>query len=175
LNRWNKSSQTTLATLGSMCDRVVSVAHWCFCDPHMQEPDIPPLFQTISKAESPLSFLETKCPSRPFPIRVIISTTHSRSAHRSGRLRQRRPLGLPGERIRAGRAGFPSSQKIKTYLFSRGYAPAIVPSSPCIPPVDIPYSLTAQETTGEMTNARSGKLSSISTLRTSGITWGRTR
>ena len=32
------------------------VAYWCFCDTHMQEPDIPPLFQTISKAESPLSF-----------------------------------------------------------------------------------------------------------------------
>jgi len=38
------------------------VAHGCFCDPHMQEPNIAPLFQTISKAESPLSFLETKRP-----------------------------------------------------------------------------------------------------------------
>jgi hypothetical protein len=28
----------------------------------MQEPNIPPFFQTISKAESPLSFLETKHP-----------------------------------------------------------------------------------------------------------------
>ena len=33
-----------------------AVAHWCFCAPHRQEPDIPPLFQTMSKAESPLSF-----------------------------------------------------------------------------------------------------------------------
>ena len=39
---------------------LLRVAHWCFCDPHMQELDILPLFQTISKAESPLSFLETK-------------------------------------------------------------------------------------------------------------------
>src|SRR5919202_1508811 len=38
----------------------------------MQKPDIPPLFQTIAKAESPLSFLETKRP--PGPIRVIPGT-----------------------------------------------------------------------------------------------------
>src|SRR5882672_9929225 len=42
--------------------------------PHIQEPDIPPLFQTISKAESPLGFLETKYPPEPIPIRVIIGT-----------------------------------------------------------------------------------------------------
>src|SRR6266571_5645601 len=47
------------------------VAQGCFCDPHMQEPNIPPLFQTISKAESPLSFLETKHPPRPFPITSV--------------------------------------------------------------------------------------------------------
>src|SRR5919197_724565 len=35
----------------------------------MQKPDIPPFFQTIAKAASPLSFLETKRP--PGPIRVI--------------------------------------------------------------------------------------------------------
>src|SRR6266516_3277892 len=38
----------------------------------MQEPIIPPLFKTIPKAESPLSFLEMKRP--PGPIRVIIGT-----------------------------------------------------------------------------------------------------
>src|SRR3989442_2810958 len=38
----------------------------------MQEPNILPLFQTIPKAEAPLSFLETKRPSGP--IRVIIGT-----------------------------------------------------------------------------------------------------
>jgi hypothetical protein len=40
----------------------------------MQEPNIPPLFQTIPKAESPLSFLEMKHPPEPFAIRVIIGT-----------------------------------------------------------------------------------------------------
>jgi hypothetical protein len=44
----------------SVVTRIVGAAHWCFCDPHMQEPNIPPLFQTLPKAESPLSFLETK-------------------------------------------------------------------------------------------------------------------
>ena len=39
------------------------VAYWCFCDTHMQEPDIPPLFQTISKAESPLSFFGDEVPT----------------------------------------------------------------------------------------------------------------
>ena len=32
----------------------------CFYDPYVQEANILSLFQTISKAESPLSFLETK-------------------------------------------------------------------------------------------------------------------
>ena len=41
--------------------------------PHMQEPNIPPLCQTISKAESPLSFLETKHPPGPFPITRVLS------------------------------------------------------------------------------------------------------
>ena len=41
----------------------------------MQKPNIPPLFQTISKAESPVSFLETKC--SPGPIRVILGTAHT--------------------------------------------------------------------------------------------------
>ena len=49
--------------------------HTGACDPHMPEPDIPPLFQTIPKAESPRSFLKTKHPPGSFPIRVIISTT----------------------------------------------------------------------------------------------------
>jgi hypothetical protein len=37
----------------------------------MQEPNIPPLFQTMPKAESPLSFLETRHPPGPFPIRPV--------------------------------------------------------------------------------------------------------
>ena len=47
----------------------------------MQEPIIPPLFQTISKAESPLSFLETKRSAGP--IRFIISTTEADERGRS--------------------------------------------------------------------------------------------
>ena len=43
----------------------------------MQEPNILPLFQTISKAASPLSFLETKHPLEPGPIRVILGTAHT--------------------------------------------------------------------------------------------------
>ena len=50
------------------------VAQRCFCDPYRQEPHIAPLFQTISKAESPLSFLETKHPPGPSPIRGILGT-----------------------------------------------------------------------------------------------------
>ena len=56
----------------SVVTRIVDAAHWCFCDPHMQEPNIPPLFQTISKAASPKSFLETK--RLAGPIRVILGT-----------------------------------------------------------------------------------------------------
>src|SRR5215813_10380618 len=52
-----------------------SVAHWCSCNPHMQEPNKLPLVQTISKAASPRSFLETKRP--PGPIRIIIGTAHT--------------------------------------------------------------------------------------------------
>src|SRR5262249_1813992 len=50
---------------------------WCFDNSHMQEPNILPLFQTISKAASPLSFLETKHPLEPGPIRVILGTAHA--------------------------------------------------------------------------------------------------
>ena len=58
---------------GTLEEAVVFVAHWGFCDPHMQEPNIPPLFQTMPKAESPLSFLETKHPPGPFPISPRLS------------------------------------------------------------------------------------------------------
>jgi hypothetical protein len=45
------------------CQRQQAIAaQRCFDDPHMQEPNIPPLLQTMPKAESPLSFSETKCP-----------------------------------------------------------------------------------------------------------------
>ena len=48
------------------CQRQQAIAaQRCFDDPHRQEPIIQPLFQTISKAESPLSFLETKRPRKP--------------------------------------------------------------------------------------------------------------
>src|SRR5262245_33471857 len=50
----------------------------------MQEPDIPPLLQTISKADSPLSFLETRYP--PGPIRVILRTTQRQDVMISGGL-----------------------------------------------------------------------------------------
>jgi hypothetical protein len=43
-------------------------AQRCLDDPYMQEPNIAPLFQTMPKAESPLSFLETRHPPGPFPI-----------------------------------------------------------------------------------------------------------
>ena len=39
------------------------VAQGCFCNPHMQELNILPLFQTISKAESPLSFFGDEVPT----------------------------------------------------------------------------------------------------------------
>jgi hypothetical protein len=41
----------------------------------MQEPDIPPPFQAISKAESPLSFFGDEVPTGVIPIRVITGTT----------------------------------------------------------------------------------------------------
>ena len=45
------------------CQRQQAIAaQRCFGDPHMQEPNIPPLFQTMPKAASPLSFLETRHP-----------------------------------------------------------------------------------------------------------------
>jgi hypothetical protein len=39
-----------------------SAAQRCFDAPHMQEPNIPPLFQTMPKAASPFSFLDTRHP-----------------------------------------------------------------------------------------------------------------
>ena len=56
------------------CQRQQAIAaQRCFYDTHMQEPNIPPLFQTISKAESLLSFLETKHLRGLFPIRPHMS------------------------------------------------------------------------------------------------------
>jgi len=43
------------------CQRQQAIAaQRCFDAPHMQEPNIPPLFQTMPKAESPFSFLDTR-------------------------------------------------------------------------------------------------------------------
>ena len=45
------------------CQRQQAItAQRCFDTPHMQEPNIPPLFQTMPKAESPFSFLDTRHP-----------------------------------------------------------------------------------------------------------------
>jgi hypothetical protein len=71
--------------------RPVKVAQRRFDDPHMQEPNILPLFQRISKAESPLSFLEAKRP--PGPIRVIIGTAQTQKRELNG-LKKKRQLTL---------------------------------------------------------------------------------
>ena len=47
----------------SVVTRIVGAAHWCFCDPYMQEPNIPPLFQTLPKAESPLQLFGDEAPT----------------------------------------------------------------------------------------------------------------
>ena len=51
------------AQVPNVMTTVLLVAHRYFCDLPMQEPDLPPLFQTISKAESPLSFLGDEVPT----------------------------------------------------------------------------------------------------------------
>src|SRR5215468_6779213 len=55
--------------------RQSGVVHGCFCNPHRQEPDLPSLLQTISKAASPFSLLETKRSAKP--LRVLLGTAHS--------------------------------------------------------------------------------------------------
>ena len=73
MQRRHMMHSTASAALDS--PRQSGVAHGCFCNPHRQEPDIPSLLQTISKAASPLSFLETKRSAGP--LRVMLGTAHS--------------------------------------------------------------------------------------------------